>query len=65
VPIHYRGVLLHTKGISRLPRVRTELNPLLIIPSLSQHPVQTNRQAAGHGNLGNLSPALVGASRKW
>jgi hypothetical protein len=38
-----------------LPRVRTELNPLLIIPSLAHHPVQTNSQPPCHGNLGDLS----------
>ena len=28
-----------------------ELDPLLIIPSLAHHPVQTNRQSPCHGNL--------------
>jgi hypothetical protein len=42
VPTQYLAALLHTKAISGLPRVRTELDPLLIIPSLAQHPVQTN-----------------------
>ena len=54
MPNQYCGVLLHTLGISGLPRVRTELNPLLIIPSLAQHPVQTNCQSARHSDLGNL-----------
>src|SRR5215470_3447771 len=54
-PTQYLGVLLHTMAISGLSRVRTELDPLLIIPSLAQHPVQTNRQPPRHGNLGDLA----------
>src|SRR6185437_1993877 len=41
-------------AISGLPRVRTELDPLLIIPSLAHHPVQTNCQPTRHGDLGDL-----------
>src|SRR5262249_30066473 len=41
-------------AIFGLPHVRTELGPLLIIPSLAQHPVQTNRQSPRHSNLGDL-----------
>src|SRR5215469_15758074 len=55
-PTQYLGVLLHTMAISGLSRVRTELDPLLIIPSLAQHPGQTNRQPPRHGNLGFASP---------
>ena len=33
-PNQYLGVLLHTMAISGLFRVRTELNPLLIVPAL-------------------------------
>src|ERR1700685_2771141 len=45
-------------AISGLPRVRTELDPLLIIPSLAHHPVQTNCPPTRHGDLGDLpSPA--------
>src|SRR5579884_2389678 len=51
---HYLGGLLHTMAISGLPRVRTELDPLLTIPSLAQHPVQTNRQSSRHRHLGDL-----------
>jgi hypothetical protein len=36
-------VLLHTMAISGLSRVRTELDPLLIVPSLAHHPVQVHR----------------------
>ena len=58
MPTQFLGVLLHTMAISGLPRVRTELNPLLIIPSLAHHPVQTNGQPPRHGDLGDLpSPA--------
>jgi hypothetical protein len=54
--------LPHTRAISRLFHVRTELYPLLIIPSLAHHPVQTNRQSPCHGNLGDLppTPLLIG-----
>src|SRR5579863_4536312 len=41
-------------AISGLSRVRTELDPLLVIPSLAQHPVQTNGQSSRHGNLSDL-----------
>src|ERR1700733_13305727 len=51
----FLGVLLYTMTISGLPRVRTELNVLLIIPSLAQHPVQRNSQPPSHGNLGDLA----------
>ena len=54
MPTQYLGVLLHTMAISGLPRVRTELDPLLIIPSLAHHPVQTNCQPTRHGDFGDL-----------
>jgi len=41
-PNQLLDVLLHTTAISRLSRVRTELDPLLIVPLLAHHPVQTN-----------------------
>ncbi len=53
-PNQLLGVLLHTITMSGLSRVRTELAPLLIIPSLAHHPVETNRQLAGHGDLGGF-----------
>ena len=43
IPNQLLGVLLHTMAMSGLSRVRTELFPLLVIPSLAPHPVQTNR----------------------
>src|ERR1017187_4209376 len=57
IPNQLLDVLLHTMAISRLSRVRTELFHLLVIPSLAPHPVQTNRQSAGHGNFGDLPPS--------
>src|SRR6202166_4732997 len=42
-PNQFLGVLLHTMAISALSRVRTELFHLFVIPSLSPHPIQTNR----------------------
>src|SRR5271170_7240191 len=53
-PNQFLGVLLHTMAISGLSRVRTELFHLLVIPSLAHHPKQSNRQSAGHGDLGDL-----------
>ena len=54
MPNQLLGVLLHTMAISGLSRVRTELFQLLVIPSLTHHPEQPNRQPAGHGDLGDL-----------
>src|SRR3984885_5909086 len=42
-PNQLLGVRRHTIAISGLSRVRTELFHLLVIPSLSPHPIQTNR----------------------
>jgi hypothetical protein len=53
-PNQLLGVLLRTMAISGLSSVRTELFHLPVIPSLARHPVETNRQSTGHGNLGNL-----------
>ena len=59
----------HTIAISGLSRVRTELAPLLVIPAMTPHPVQTNRQPAGHRHLGGLASARTvedyEASRGW
>jgi hypothetical protein len=46
-PNQFLGALLHTIAISGLSRARTELDPLRAIPSLTPHPIQTNRQLAG------------------
>ena len=42
MPNQLLGVRLHTIAISGLSRVRTELEPLLVVPLLAHHPVQTN-----------------------
>src|ERR1700722_13828197 len=57
IPNQLLGDRLHTIAISGLSRVRTELAPLRVIPSLTPHPVQTNRQLAGHGGLGGFPPS--------
>ena len=44
--------LLHAMPDSELSRVRTELDKLRIIPTVSPHPVQPNTQSSGHGPLG-------------
>ena len=54
MPNQSLGVLLHTVGIYGLPRVRTDLDPRLIIPSLAHHPVQMHCQPTRHGDLGDL-----------
>jgi hypothetical protein len=47
-------VLLHTMAISGLSRVRTEFDPLLVIPSLTHHPVQMYRQSSRHRDFGGF-----------
>src|SRR5215469_17925335 len=54
-PNQLLGDRLHTIAISGLSHVRTDLVPLLVIPSLAPHPVQVNRQLTSHGNFGRLS----------
>jgi hypothetical protein len=53
-PNQLLDVLLHTIAMSGLSWVRTELDPLLIVPSLTHHPVQTNSQSPRHGDLGGF-----------
>jgi hypothetical protein len=60
IPNQLLGVLQHTIAISGLSRVPTELFPRLVIPSLAPHPVQTNRQSARHGDLGDLPSSAHG-----
>ena len=55
MPIHFHGVLAHAMSGYELSRVRTEFNPLRILPTVSPHPVQSNRESSGHGYLGNAS----------
>ncbi len=57
MPNQYLDVLLHTIEISGLSHVRTELLPLLEVPSLAPHPIQVNGQLSSHGNFGGLSSA--------
>src|SRR5215813_2067826 len=54
-PNQLLGDLPHTIAISGLSHVRTELLPLLVVPSLAPHPVQANGQLTSHGNFGGLS----------
>jgi len=55
MPIHVHGVLVHAMSGTELSRVRTELHPLRIFPTVPPHPVQPNRESSGHGHLGNVS----------
>src|ERR1700756_13774 len=55
-PNQLLDVRRNTMAIFGLSCVRTELAPLLIIPSLAHHPVQTNRQSARHCDLRRLAP---------
>jgi hypothetical protein len=52
-------------AISGLSRVRTEIAPLLIVPPLAHHPVQSNRQSTGHGDLGNLPSSSHRQVKYW
>src|ERR1700722_20124579 len=45
--------LLHTTADYGLPRVRTELQGLFVIPSLAPHPIQADCEFAGHRHLGD------------
>jgi len=55
IPNQLLGVLLHTLAISGLSRARTELFPLLAVPSLAPHLIQADGQSPRHGDLGDLS----------
>jgi len=54
MPIQVDGVLLHAMSGTELSRVRTERDPLRILPTVSPHPVQAHSQSSGHGHLGNV-----------
>jgi hypothetical protein len=62
-PNQLLGDRLHTIAISGLSRVRTELFPLLVIPSLAPHPIQTNRQLPGHGDLRDFPGNCCGTAQ--
>src|ERR1700686_2561851 len=64
-PNQLLGVLLHTIAMSGLSRVRTELFHLLVTPPLAHHPVQSNRQSASHGDLGNLPSSSHARWKYW
>jgi hypothetical protein len=53
MPNHMDDALLHAMDGSELSRVRTEFNQLRILPIVSPHPVQPNREFSGHGHFGN------------
>ena len=61
---HYGGDLLHTMAISGLSRVRTELLHFVVVPASTPHPVQLDRQFAGHRHLGDLASAAHGQMKK-
>src|SRR5207302_8026069 len=48
-------------GLVELPRVRTELFQLLVIPPLAPHPEQPHRQLACHSYFGNR---MIAAQRQ-
>jgi hypothetical protein len=54
MPIHWDGVLLHAMSGTELSRVRTELEPLCIFPTVPPHPIQPNCQSPGHSYLGDV-----------
>ena len=51
MPDQVGGDLLHTMDDSRLSRVRTELQMLLIVVALPPHPVEADGQSASHRHL--------------
>src|SRR5580658_8757585 len=55
MPIQVDGVLLRAMSGTELSRVRTELDPLRILPTVPPHPVQPHCESPGHGHLCNTS----------
>jgi len=53
MPIQVDSVLVHAMSGTELSRVRTEFDPLRMLPTVPPHPVQPNRQSSGHRHLGN------------
>src|ERR1700691_1029025 len=49
-----RRFLLRALSCSELSRVRTELDPLRILPTVSPYPVQLHCESPGHARLGNV-----------
>src|SRR5437879_1128802 len=60
MPNQVGGDLLHTMDVSRLSRVRTELQSLWVIESLTPHPVKADGQFACHRNLSDATVATHG-----
>src|SRR5271166_453112 len=54
MPNHLDGALVHAMSGSELSRVRTELDPLRILPTVAPHPVQPHCEPSGHGHFGNV-----------
>ena len=54
MPIHWGGVLVHAMPGTELSRVRTELDPLCIFPTVPPRPVHPNRESSGHGHFGDV-----------
>src|ERR1039458_651889 len=53
MPIQVNSVLVRAMSDTELSRVRTELDPLRILPTVPPHPVQPNRESSSHRHLGN------------
>src|SRR5260370_15491794 len=51
MPIHVDGVLVHAMPGTELSRVRTELDPLCIFPTVPPHPVHPKRESSGRGHF--------------
>src|SRR2546426_341936 len=64
MPNHYAGDLRRTLAISGLSHVRTELPHLLVIPFLTPHPVESNREFPRHDYLGDPSLSSHGQVEK-
>jgi hypothetical protein len=60
MPNQVGGDLFHTMDVYRLSRVRTELQSLWVIESLTPHPVEADGQFACHRNLNDATVATHG-----
>ncbi len=60
MPNQVGGDLLHTMDVTRLSRVRTELQMRLIVITLPPHPVEADGQFAGHRHLGDAAVTTHG-----
>src|SRR5438552_5537826 len=64
MPNHYAGALRRALAMYGLSHVRTELPHLLVIPFLTPHPVESNREFPRHGYLGDPSLSSHGQVEK-